>query len=212
MKILGSAVALTAFFALYGVVHSWLASLSIKNWLRRRLGTGIDRWYRLAYNIVAVVTFLPMLALMALLPQKTLYEVPSPWRWALVAAQLAALAGAGITLLQTGIFHFVGLAQLVTERPTETTPLNLRGFYRWVRHPLYFFSLIFLWLTPIMTSNSLIAYILFTLYFYYGSEYEERRMVAEYGPQYDAYRRAVPRLVPLPGKSYSPPEEEPVGI
>lgn len=212
MKILGSAIILAAFFAAYGVAHSWLASLSVKNWLRRHFGAAVDRWYRLMYNIVAVITFLPMLVLMAVLPQQTLYVVPSPWRWLMVGTQFAALTAAGITVLQTGVFHFLGLAQVVTERPTDTTPLNLRGFYRWVRHPLYFFSLVFLWLTPLMTSNSLIAYILFTLYFYFGSEYEERRMVAEYGEAYENYRRTVPRLLPLPGKSYHPPEEELAGI
>jgi protein-S-isoprenylcysteine O-methyltransferase Ste14 len=204
MNILGSAFILTAFFVLYGVIHSWLASLSVKNWLRRQVGPSLDRWYRLAYNIFAVVTFLPMLALMALLPQKTLYVVPSPWRWLMVAGQLAALTAAGITVLQTGVFHFLGLTQLVSDRPTENTPLNFKGFYRWVRHPLYTFSLVFLWLNPIMTTNSLVAYALFSLYFYFGSGYEERRMVAEFGPTYEAYCRSVPRLIPLPGRKYEP--------
>jgi protein-S-isoprenylcysteine O-methyltransferase Ste14 len=202
MKYVGSALALTLFFALYGVVHSWLASLAVKNWMRRTFGPAADRWYRLAYNVFAVVTFLPMLALTAALPGKVLYVIDAPWRWLLVAGQLAALVGAGLTLLQTGAFHFLGLAQLVTDRPAENTPLNFRGMYRWVRHPLYFFSLMFLWLTPLMTTNSLVSYILFTLYFQFGSEYEERRMVAEYGAAYDAYRRTVPRLIPWPGRQY----------
>jgi protein-S-isoprenylcysteine O-methyltransferase Ste14 len=197
-------VVLTAFFALYGVVHSWLARLSVKNWFRQAFGPETDRWYRLAYNLFAVVTFLPMFILMAVLPQKTIYIVPTPWRWVMVVGQLAALAGAGITVLQTGPFHFIGLSQLLTDRPTENTPLNFRGMYRWVRHPLYFFSLIFLWLTPAMTTNTLTAYILFTLYFQIGSEYEEKRMVEEFGDVYESYRKSVPRLFPLPGRSYTP--------
>ncbi len=204
MNIFGSMVILTLFFGLYGAVHSWLASLSVKNWLRRQFGPAADRWYRLVYNVLAVITFLPMLALMALLPQETLYIVPSPWRWLMVLVQLAALAAAGITLLQTGVFHFLGLSQLIADHPADNAPLNFRGFYRYVRHPLYTFSLIFLWLTPAMTTNSLIAYILFTLYFYIGSGYEERRMVAEFGPTYADYCRRVPRLVPLPGRRYTP--------
>jgi protein-S-isoprenylcysteine O-methyltransferase Ste14 len=202
MKILGSALALTAFFSIYGIVHSWLASLPVKNWLRSQLGPSVDRWYRLAYNIFAVVTFMPMLLMMGTLPQKTLYVVSSPWRWLMVAGQLIALGAAGITVIQTGLFHFFGLSQLVTNHPTANTPLNFNGMYRWVRHPLYFFSLLFLWLTPVMTTNSLTAYILFTLYFQFGSEYEERRMVKEYGEEYNKYRKTVPRLIPLPGHSY----------
>jgi protein-S-isoprenylcysteine O-methyltransferase Ste14 len=206
MKYVGSALALTAFFALYGVVHSWLASLTVKNWARRTFGPAVDRWYRLGYNIFAVVTFLPMLGLMAALPGKVLYIVEVPWRWLMVIGQLAALAGAGLTLRQTGVFHFIGLAQLVSAQPAEIAPLNFRGMYRRVRHPLYFFSLLFLWLTPLMTTNSLVAYILFTLYFQFGSEYEERRLVAEYGAAYEQYRQSVPRMIPWPGRGYVAPE------
>jgi protein-S-isoprenylcysteine O-methyltransferase Ste14 len=148
MKVFGSIVTLTLFFVLYGVVHSWLARHSVKAWFRQIFGPGADRWYRLAYNVFAVITFMPMFILMAVLPQQVIYVVPAPWRWFMVAGQVAALIGAGITLLQTGPFHFIGLTQLLTERPSETTPLNFRGMYRRVRHPLYFFSLLFLWLSP----------------------------------------------------------------
>lgn len=204
MKIIGSVLILTIFFALYGVVHSFLASLWLKNWLHQKFGPPVERWYRLAYNVFAVVTFLPMLVLLTVLPQKTLYIAPAPWRWLMVLGQLTALAGAGITLLQTGLFHFLGLSQLVLERPKQNTSLNFDGFYRWVRHPLYTFSLVILWLSPVMTTNSLTAYLLFTLYFYLGSGYEERRLVTEFGATYENYRRAVPRLIPRPGRRYLP--------
>jgi protein-S-isoprenylcysteine O-methyltransferase Ste14 len=201
MSILGSILILTIYFAVYGVVHSWLAGASVKGWVRKICGSSTDRWYRLAYNIFAVITLLPMLALMAMLPGQTLYIVPSPWHWLMVGGQFLAIVAATISLLQTGIFYFVGLAQLVDKNPTDGT-LNLGGFYAWVRHPLYTFSIIFLWLTPAMTTNTLTAFILFTLYFYFGSIYEERRLVAEFGEAYEAYRRQVPRLIPMPGRRY----------
>ena len=143
---------------------------------------------------------------MAVLPAQTLYMVPSPWREVMVLGQLIAMALAGITVLQTGAFHFLGLTQLISKNPTQNSPLNLRGFYRWVRHPLYTFSLMFIWLTPAMNTNTLTAFILFTLYFHFGSIYEERRMVAEFGPVYEDYCRQVPRLIPVPGRRYTPAE------
>ena len=203
MSTLASILILTIYFVIYGVVHSWLASASVKEWLSQTFGSTTDRWYRLAYNIFAVVTLLPVLALMAVLPGQTLYVVPSPWRWLMVGGQLLALLAAAISLLQTGIFYFIGLAQLVDENPGRSGALNLGGFYAWVRHPLYTFSIIFLWLTPAMTTNTLTTFILFTLYFYFGSIYEERRLVAEFGEAYQAYRRQVPRLIPNPGRRYS---------
>lgn len=207
MTIISSVIILIIYFALYGVVHSWLAGHSVKNWVRRVFGPTTDRWYRLAYNIFSVVTLLPMLVLMAVLPAKTLYIVPPLWREIMVIGQLLAVTLAGITVLQTGVFHFLGLTQLVAEHPTENSPLNLRGFYKWVRHPLYTFSLMFIWLTPAMNTNTLTAFILFTLYFHFGSIYEERRMVAEFGPAYDEYRQQVPRLIPIPGRQYTPVED-----
>lgn len=108
-----------------------------------------------------------------------------------------ALLGLGVSFLQTGVLHFLGLAQLLAQQPGESGSLNVGGFYAWMRHPLYTFSLLFLWLTPAMTTNLLTAYLLFTLYFYLGSIFEERRLLAEFGDTYRDYQRRVPRLIPI---------------
>lgn len=210
-ELIGSALALIIYFSIYGVVHSWLASASVKEWARRVFGPIADRWYRLSYNIFAIVTLLPMFAMIGLLPDQTLYVVPSPWRWLMVGGQVLAALMALISLLQTGLFHFIGLTQLITETPEESGPLNLNGFYAYVRHPLYTFGIIFLWLMPAMTVNMLVTVILFTLYFYFGSIYEERRLLKQFGSAYQAYRQQVPRLIPIPGRRYVPREEQSVG-
>jgi protein-S-isoprenylcysteine O-methyltransferase Ste14 len=123
----------------------------------------------------------------------------------MVGGQILALLAAGVSLWQTNPFYFAGLAQLVAENPAKIGSLKVSGFYAWVRHPLYSFSLVFLWLTPAMTTNTLTAFVLFTLYFYVGSIYEERRLMAEFGASYEEYRRQVPRLIPWPGRRYAPP-------
>lgn len=197
-----SILAITLFLILYAVLHSLLAGLPFKNWLRKQLGPGVDRWYRLAYNFVAIITLLPLFPMLALLPDRTLYVAPAPWRWLLVAGQLAALAGLGVAFFQTNPWYFLGLAQLVSTHPQESGSLEIRGLYCRVRHPLYLFSLLFLWLTPAMTVNLLVTYLLFTLYFYVGSIFEERRLVAEFGQAYREYQRIVPRLIPRPGRCY----------
>jgi protein-S-isoprenylcysteine O-methyltransferase Ste14 len=200
-----SLVVLTLFFVIYSVIHSLLAGLPVKNWMRRTFGPGVDRWYRLAYNIVAVVTLLPLFPLLALLPDEIIYIVPSPWRWLMLAGQLLALAGLGLSLLQTEPLHFLGLAQLWTKPDvSHNGQLAVTGFYYWVRHPLYFFSMLFLWLTPAMTVNLFITYLLISLYFYIGSIYEERRLLVQFGQAYREYQRCVPRLIPWRGRCYKP--------
>ena len=193
-----SVVGLVLFFVVYAVVHSLLASLGVKKWARQWLGPGTDRWYRLAYNLFAVISLLPILPLIVLLPDKTLYIVAPPWRWLMVGGQVLALIGLVTALLQTDPWHFLGLSQLVARQSVGTGSLNVTGCYGWVRHPLYSFSILFLWLTPAMTVNLLTVFVLFTLYFYVGSIYEERRLLAEFGQAYREYQQRVPRLIPFP--------------
>lgn len=199
---LASVLALIAFFVIYAALHSLLASSAVKQWARRRFGPDIDRWYRLAYNIFAAVSLLPLLPLLALLPDRVLYVTPSPWRWLLLAGQVLALLGLGVAALQTDVWHFLGLSQLLGKEPSTSGSLQISGLYCWVRHPLYFFSLLLMWLTPAVTINLLTLYLLFTLYFYIGTFFEERRLLAEFGPAYQGYQRRVPRLIPRPDRCY----------
>ena len=95
--------------------------------------------------------------------------------------------------------------------PEPPTRLTTDGLYRHVRHPLYSAGFVFLWLTPVMTSTLLALFACLSLYLYIGSVFEEQRLVAEFGPAYQDYRRRVPRLVPrLPplrsdGRDSAPP-------
>ena len=178
---------------IWGSIHSLLAAHGIKRLLEPALG----RWYRLFYNAVAGVTLLPLLALAVLLPDQAIYQADWPWRWGLIIIQLAAALAAGVALLQTDLLRFLGLRQLFQSAPLPPNRLSLDGAYRWVRHPLYFFSLIFLWFSPIMSLNILILNLAFSVYFYVGAIYEERKLVAQFGQVYRDYQRRVPMLIPL---------------
>ena len=202
---MGSSVAiLSAYFVVWAVVHSWLASLRFKAWTRRQLGPGVDRWYRLAYVVFATLTLLPLLAMVALLPDWALYVVAPPWRWLMVVGQVAALAGLAGAVLQTGPSYFLGLSQLFGQQSAEGD-LQVHGFYCRVRHPLYLLAILLMWLTPGMTVSILTLYAWMTLYFVIGSVHEEQRLVDEFGQAYRDYQRQVPRLIPRPGQCYTPP-------
>lgn len=202
VSVILSIFVLTLFFVSYAVVHSLLAGLPIKNWARRVFGPLTDRWYRLFYNIFATITLLPLFLLLALLPDHTLYVVPGPWRYLMVGGQLLALLGMAVAVIQTDPFHFIGVTQLFAKEPAKNSTFVVVGLYNWVRHPIYFFGLLFIWLTPLMTFNLFVTYLLFTIYFYSGSIYEERRLVTEFGAAYQEYQQRVPRLIPIPGRRY----------
>jgi protein-S-isoprenylcysteine O-methyltransferase Ste14 len=182
--------------ALYGILHSLLASPPAKAAARRWLGTPATRLYRLAYNLIAAVTLLPVLAVPAAYPGPTLYRLEPPWQLAALAGQLAALGLLAIGLLQSDVRHFLGLRQLMESEPGEPPALMVKGLYRWVRHPLYTAGLIFLWLTPLMTTSLLAFNFGLSLYILIGSVFEERRLLAEFGQAYADYQKRVPRLIP----------------
>jgi protein-S-isoprenylcysteine O-methyltransferase Ste14 len=198
-----SALIPSAYFVAWAGVHSLLASLRVKGWARQAFGAGVDRWYRIVYVMIALATFAPIPLLLVILPDRVLYIVPAPWCWPMVLGQVGGVVGVTVSILQTGVLRFVGLAQVLDGRSEEEGgSLHVRGLYCHVRHPGYFFSLIVIWLTPVMTVNLLTLFALFTLYFYVGSIHEESRLAAEFGAAYEEYQQHVPRLIPRLHRCY----------
>jgi protein-S-isoprenylcysteine O-methyltransferase Ste14 len=199
---LSSILILGSYFIAWAALHSCLASQRVKARAEKTFGLAVRRWYRLAYNAAAAITISPLLVLVVLLPDCGLYVVPAPWHWAMLAVQVLSLAALVWTILRTGPLHFAGLEQLWTRQPAAESPLQVRGLYCYVRHPLYLFSLILIWCTPIMTANLLVLYVLITPYFLVGSMHEERRLLAEFGEAYRDYQQRVPRLIPRLRRCY----------
>lgn len=178
----------------WGILHSLLASMRFKNFIRRAAGDGLMKFYRLAYNIFAVVSVLPVLYLMVSLPNKTLYHVPVPWSYLMLAGQVLSVLFLLIAMAQTDLLSFAGLRQLVEEEKTGS--LVTSGLYRSVRHPLYTFSLLILWLSPSMSVSSFIVYAALTIYVLIGIIFEERKLLREFGQAYAQYKSTTPMLFP----------------
>lgn len=181
---------------LYGVVHSWLASLWLKARARRLLGSGSDRWYRLSYNLLAILTLLPVLALPVMLEDHQLYQIPPPWQYLALAGQALAALTLLVGLLQTDIWSFLGLRQVLFGDQTAPPRLVVGGLYRWVRHPLYSAGLAFIWLMPVMTRNLLALNLGITVYIVLGAWFEEQKLLLEYGEAYRQYQRTTAMLIP----------------
>ena len=152
------------------------------------------KFYRLLYNIIAVISIVPVLYLMSSLPNKSLYQVPAPWSTLMLAGQAISALFLFVAVMQTDLLSFAGLRQLIEEeRPGG---LVTRGLYRSVRHPLYTFSLLILWLVPSMSLNSFIVYAILTVYVLIGIFFEERKLLREFGGAYEQYRSVTPMLIP----------------
>lgn len=181
--------------AAYGAIHSLLASRQARRLLERWLGEGVSRYYRLGFSILAALTFLPVLVLVWLLPDRRIYAVPSPWSALTVLLQLTSLAGLAYGVLQTGPTRFLGL-DLILDPRRSRRDLVVRGLYHYVRHPLYTCTMLFLWLMPVMTWNLLAFNLGVSAYFIIGSRYEEDKLIEEFGQAYVEYRRRTPAFLP----------------
>jgi len=180
--------------ALWGVIHSLLASLGFKNFIRRLLGDGFMKFYRLFYNVLAVISFVPVLYLVLSLPDENLYKIPPPWSYLILAGRGISLLFLLVAVIQTDLLSFAGLRQLAEEE--KTGPLVTTGLYRSVRHPLYTFSLLILWFSPRLTLNSFVVYASLTSYILIGIVFEERKLLREFGQAYAEYKSTTPMLFP----------------
>ncbi|MDX1379298.1 MAG: isoprenylcysteine carboxylmethyltransferase family protein [Anaerolineales bacterium] len=178
----------------WGIVHSIMASLGFKDLLQRTFGDGLMKFYRLFYNLFSVLSFAPILYLMVALPDRDLYQVPAPWNSLMLAGQGLSVLMLFVAVLQTDALHFAGLRQIIDDQ--QKGGLITSGLYRFVRHPLYTFGLLILWLSPSMSVNTLIFYLSLTVYILVGAFFEEKKLLREFGREYAEYKKVTPMLIP----------------
>lgn len=180
----------------WGVLHSWMSGLRTKQVVKIYLGKKFGRYYRLIFIFVAIVMLLPILAMIVFLPSRVLWVIPTPWLYLTIIIQLLAVTGILITVRQTDAMTFLGIKQFIRPEYDHENNLEIKGFYKIVRHPMYFFSIILLWLIPYMTDLILAWVIASTLYFMLGSIPEERKLLAKFGDDYREYCKEVAWLIP----------------
>jgi len=180
---------------LYGFIHSLVAANGFKHLIYRILGDGAKKYYRLFYSIFASITLLPVLLLPVLIPDQVLYKIPEPLVYFTILVQIISVVLLIYSVMQTGALQFIGFSQVLGKSQAEQ--LRTGGLYRFVRHPLYTFSLLFLWLTPTMTRNFALLYAALTVYIIIGAVLEERKLLQTFGKAYQDYRTKTPFLIPI---------------
>lgn len=198
-------------FVFWALIHSLTAGPAAKERFRARFGErAYQGWYRIIYNLFSLLSILPVLyALARVVPAQTLWILPAPWSILAQGLRVVALIGLGLSLWQTDVWSFLGLRQAARflrgeDEPAAGERFVASGTYAWTRHPLYLFSMLFIWFNPVMTLSSFTFNLLATLYFGIGSIYEERRLLAAFGEQYASYQVQVSRFLPWPPKRGAP--------
>jgi len=179
----------------FAAIHSLTASLHFKRLIMRVAGTRAEKFYLPVYSFISVLTILPLAYQLYKNPGRILYKIPSPWRWLMVGGQLIAGILAPLAF-RDAPHRFKISSQLSGPQASEEGSLQIRGIYRWVRDPFLLSGLIGIWLTPFMTVNLLIVYLLTTIYLFLGSLHWETRLVAQFGDEYREYQKKVHRIIP----------------
>lgn len=181
-------------WSIFGILHSFLAGKNVKEFARRNTGKWF-RYYRSFYNIVAFLLLAILLYWMVKMPSKPLWNT---FFLQYIIGTLMAVPGilGIITILRKYFITSKGFRDLFYEGGTPV--LVIDGFHRRVRHPLYFFTFLFLWgmLLIFPVWSLLVVNLVTTLYTLIGIRLEEKKLVAVFGEQYINYRKAVPMIWP----------------
>ena len=171
----------------------------VRKAFRRRLAAWVPEYYHGPLYTVASAAVLIVLVLFWQRSATTLINLQGVARWLMQGAFFASLLGMVWGMLALRGFDVfgnrAGVAHISGSR-AASTPFAVRGPYQWVRHPLYFFTLVLIWSIPDMTLDRLLFNVLFTGWIVVGTRLEERDLVTEFGEQYRAYQRRVPMLIP----------------
>ena len=176
---------------LYCFFHSFLANDYIKKWIHRFTGIGVPA-YRIVYNIFALVYLFVLLRFQIGLKSTLLFH---PIMASKAIALLLIIFGNTIMLLciikyfkqLSGIYKIKGAGILQTD-----------GLHKWVRHPLYFGTFIFLIglvvYYPLL--KNMIATSIIILYTLAGAWLEEKKLILTFGEAYKSYQQKVPMIIP----------------
>jgi protein-S-isoprenylcysteine O-methyltransferase Ste14 len=185
--------------AIFAVQHSVMARPAFKRAWTRVIPPVVERsTFVLAASLALALLFWQWRPLGGVV-----WQVDTPWLRALLVA-LSAFGWFQVLVTTFLIDHFelFGLKQvwrhLRGEAPTAA-PFVVPGPYRMVRHPLYLGFLIAFWAAPTMTLAHLVFAAMTTAYIVVAIQLEERDLIVAH-PEYAAYRRDVPMLLPMPGR------------
>jgi protein-S-isoprenylcysteine O-methyltransferase Ste14 len=191
---LNAHILLAVLWILFGVLHSVLASLTVK----QKFASALPRFakhYRLLYTFFAFATFAAVILYQVRMASAYVFQPTQVIIGAGVLISLAGLLIMGICIKKY-FLSLSGLKSLFQEKPAHE--LMIGGIHRYVRHPLYLGTFLAIWggflIYPVL--SFFITNVVITVYTLTGIRFEEKKLITEFGPSYEAYRQQVPKLIP----------------
>ncbi len=179
---------------IFFVQHSGMVRRELRSSLSRMIPT---HYYGVLYTIVSSI----MLTMVMVLWQSSrisLYQLQDISLWFVRGLFFLAIAGSFWVMYHLQSSELFGLASIKAQlsgRQPKAPEFIVRGPYLWVRHPLYFFVIVMIWSCPNLTPDRLLFNVLWTIWIYIGTVFEERDLMADFGEAYREYQSKVPRLI-----------------
>jgi methanethiol S-methyltransferase len=175
--------------------HSIMVRKGFKNWLRKFMP---DIYHGAFYGITSAMTLLLVLILWQKSPV-TIARADGIIFWLLRTIFLLCMFGFFWGARALGSFDALGVSPLMNylgNRYEKTQEIIVKGPYRWLRHPLYFFLIIIFWVCPVLTLDRLMFNILWSIWIIIGTVLEDRDLHREFGGPYSEYSSKVPMIIP----------------
>ena len=155
----------------------------------------------LATTTYALIASVQLLALFALWTPSGIvwWQASGVALWVLTAAYAASWLLLGKSILDAGAdlqSGALGWLSLMARIRPAFPDMPTAGLFRLIRQPIYLAFALTLWTVPTWTPDQLALAVCFTGYCVLAPRLKERRFAARYGDRFDAYRDAVPYMLP----------------
>ncbi len=177
-----------------------MISLSFDKFVRNQLKSNY-KFYRLFYNLAALVTFIPLVLFELSLKGALIFR----WEGNLVFLHITLFTVVILLLISGGLkydmLQLFGIRQIKSgvshSTLSESGDINTSGILGITRHPWYLATVIFIWICHRdMYISTFIFNILLSIYIIIGTVLEEKKLIIELGDNYQDYKEKVSMLFP----------------
>jgi protein-S-isoprenylcysteine O-methyltransferase Ste14 len=188
-------LALAFAWLLYGTIHSFMASNYFKNFAEKILGKYF-RFYRLIYNIMAFVLLISVFAVQFSTEKQALWQVSN---YQSIIGKAIAICGVLLVSKALQGYDLREFSGIDYNKSQEKNEFKSDGLLKYMRHPIYFGILIFVWgmFVTDASTRSLTSAIAITIYLIVGIYFEEKKLIEVFGEKYKKYQHDVPMLIPF---------------
>ena len=186
---------------LFGLQHSTMQRGPLGKLLSRLLSDSRQK----SVYVLATSICLYSLYLFWIPMPTVIWDITNPaLRLIITALLLITLCSDIVCLLNLDSMRLLGIVtrledvtKNLAEKTERSKTLATSGFHGIVRHPLYTFSMMLMWVTPYMTVGHFLFSFLLTAYIVCAVVmFEEPDLIKEFGQDYVEYMKTTPRFVP----------------